>query len=227
MLYKYENLKALDNKQSIITVPISIENRVWGIINIEEMPFVKYNLYSEQLIVMISDLAAPMVGNAMRFGELTKDGEVHPVTRLQSINEMFLVLSEEFNSARSKNLPLSLVLVELRNADELLERYSETEVLSLLRDVSDLAVKVSQGHAINFQFKETFQFAMILPSMDFDGAAMFCLNLMEKSGVNPYTLKDENVVPEIVVGYSSLRENHNAPDDLIMLAENLLEMQKI
>ncbi len=227
MLYKYANLKELDNNQSIITVPITIENRVWGIINIEEMPFVKYNLYSEQLIVMISDLAAPMLGNAIRFGEITKEGEVHPVTRLQSINEMFVLLSEDFREARIKNLPLSLVLLELNNAHELLERFSEKEVLSLVRDVSDLSIQVSQGHAINFQYKETFQFALILPNMDYDGAAMFCLNLLEKHGANTYTLKNEKVIPEIILGYSSLRENHNSADDLIMLAENLLEMQKI
>ncbi len=227
MLHKYANLKELDNKQSLITVPVTIENRVWGVINIEEMPFVKYNLYSEQLIVMISDLAAPMVGNAIRFGKLTKEGEVHPVTRLQSINEMFVVLSEEFKTARNTNLPLSLVLVELNNATELLERYSDKDVLSLIREISDMVVKVSQGHAINFQYKETFQFAIILPSMDYDGAAMFCLSLLEKHGANKYSLKEEAVVPEIILGYSSLRENHNSADDLIMLAENLLEMQKI
>lgn len=227
MLYKYENLKELDNKQSIITVPVTIENRVWGIINIEEIPFIKYNLYSEQLIIMIADLAAPMVGNAIRFGELTKEGEVHPVTRLQSINEMFVVLAEEFKTARGKNLSFSLVLVELVNSDELLERYSNKDVLSLVRNVSDLAVQVSQGHAMNFQYKETFQFAMILPNMDYDGAAMFCLSLLEKHGTSKYSLKEEIVAPEIVVGYSSLRDNHNSADDLVMLAENLLEMQKL
>ena len=33
--------------------------------------------------------------------------------------------------------------------------------------------------------------------------------------------------PEILLGYSSMRPNLKSEEDLMMLAENLLEMQKI
>jgi hypothetical protein len=92
MLQKYQNLKVLDNGNSIITVPITIDNQVWGALNIEKIPFIKYNLYTEQLLLMIADLAAPIIRNAIRYSTLVHK-EVDPVTGFNSISEFYEVIS--------------------------------------------------------------------------------------------------------------------------------------
>ena len=227
LLQKHKSLQDIDTKQNIITVPIIIENQVWGIFNVEEMPFIKYNLYSEQLIMMISDLATPTIKNAIRFSEITKKGEIDPITGLYSLDELFIVFKEEFFRATSNNLNLSFIIVELSNYEELLESYSNKDVLLLLREVSQLIIQISKGHAMIFQYKEAFQFSIILPNMDYDGAAMFCLTLLEQHATQQYTITGEPVNPELILGYSSLRPNIKSEEDLLILAENLLMMQKI
>jgi len=86
---------------------------------------------------------------------------------------------------------------------------------------------MAKGKIYIFQFKETFQFAAILPNMDYDGAAMFSLSLIELNSKTTYYIKGQIVNPEIIIGYSSLRPNHQSEEDLVLLAENLLLMQKI
>ena len=227
ILTKHAKLHALDKKQNIITVPINIENRVWGIINVEEMPFVKYNLYSEQLIMMIADLAAPIIANAIRFEEISRKGEVDAVTGLPSIDEMFIILKEKFSEAVVENTKLSFVIFELVNRNELSEKYSSDNVLEVIRSVSQLVKHEVKKDAILFQYKDKYQFALILPNVDYDGAAMLCLSFIEKINNEDFKIKSDIVHPEIILGYSSMRPNLKSEDDLMLLAENLLEMQKI
>jgi polysaccharide biosynthesis protein PelD len=227
LLQKHANLLEIDKKQNIITVPIKIGNHVWGVINVEEMPFVKYNLYSEQLIMMIADLAAPIIANAIRFEEISRKGEVDDITGLPALDEMFSVFKEEFKSALSENTKLSFIIFELNNSEELIEKYSLDKVLELLRSLSQMVKRESKKGTMLFQYKKKFQFSLILPNVDFDGAAMLCLSFIEKINSDEFKIGGDVVHPEIILGYSSMRPNLKSEDDLMMLAENLLEMQKI
>jgi hypothetical protein len=56
---------------------------------------------------------------------------------------------------------------------------------------------------------------------------MFSLSLIELNSKTTYYIKGQIVNPEIIIGYSSLRPNHQSEEDLVLLAENLLLMQKI
>lgn len=226
MLQKYQNLKALDNGSSIITVPITVDNQVWGVLNIEKIPFVKYNLYTEQLLLMIADLASPIIRNAIRYSSLVHK-EIDPVTGFNSISEFHAVLKEEFTNAHQNKLNLSLLLVELINANAIAEQFQTHDALLIFKEISQLVQYLSKGKVLIFQYKETFQCAAILPNMDFDGASMFCLSLIEQNSKKTYYIKGQIVNPEIVIGYSSLRPNHRSEEDLILLSENLLLMQKI
>ncbi len=227
LLQKHANLLEIDKKQNIITVPINIENHVWGIINVEEMPFVKYNLYSEQLIMMIADLAAPIIANAIRFEDISKKGEVDEATGLPSLDEMFSVLKSKFTEALADNTKLSFVVFELVNSGELTEKYSDNEVLEILRSLTQIVKRESKKDAMVFQYKGKFQFSLILPNVDYDGAAMLCLTFIEKINTDEFKIGENIVHPEIILGYSSMRPNLKSEEDLLMLAENLLEMQKI
>ncbi len=227
MLQKYRNLMEMDNGTNIITAPIDIEGEVWGIINIEKMPFVKYNLYSEQLVMMIADLSAPAIRNARRFIDITMKGEVEPVTGFSSLDELFLISKEEFNRARAHNVNLSFAIVEMANFEAVSERYRRDDALAVLRELSKLVLQLSKGSALIFQYKEINQFAVILPNLDYDGAAVFCLNLIEANTRQRYAVGADTVVPEILLGYGNVRPNHRSELDMIELAENLLAMQKI
>ncbi len=226
MLQKYQNLKALDNGNSIITVPITIDNQVWGALNIEKIPFIKYNLYTEQLLLMIADLAAPIIRNAIRYSSLVHK-EVDPVTGFNSISEFYEVLKEEFANAQHNKLNMSLLIVECTNSTEIVDKFSMKDALLVLKEIAQLVQQLAKGKVFIFQYKETFQFAAILPNMDFDGIAMFSLSLIEQNSKKTYYVKGQTVNPEIVIGYSSLRANHQSEEDLLLLAENLLLMQKI
>ena len=226
MLQKYQNLKTLDKGTSVITVPIIIENQVWGALNIENIPFIKYNLYTEQLLLMIADLAAPIISNAIRYSTLVHK-EIDPVTGFNSINEFYEVIKEEFTNAQHNKLNLSLLIVEMSNSDAIAEQFTMRDALLMVKQIAQLVQQMAKGKVYIFQFKETFQFAAILPNMDYDGAAMFSLSLIELNSKTTYYIKGQIVNPEIIIGYSSLRPNHQSEEDLILLAENLLLMQKI
>ena len=73
--------------------------------------------------MMIPELSAPILGTAIRFDEIRKKGAIDSVTWLPSLEEMFTVLSHEFNRAISERTKLSFSIIEIVNADSLLEQY--------------------------------------------------------------------------------------------------------
>ena len=46
MINNFEHLKKMDAGKNLITLPIPLNKKVWGVLNIEEMPFVKYSRHN-------------------------------------------------------------------------------------------------------------------------------------------------------------------------------------
>ena len=67
MILKNLQLQNLEKKykRNIITYPIIIANKTWGVINIEKMPFQKYNEYAETFIAIIIALSSSVLQKAI------------------------------------------------------------------------------------------------------------------------------------------------------------------
>ena len=132
MLLEYENLSAMDNQRNILTFPINLSNSIWGVLNIEAMPFSKYNLYTEKLLAILIDLAGTAIERAVDYEALIEYNEVNPVTNLPSASQFFTFIENEIKKSFENKTIFSVIILELTEFDELIEKYGEKRIYQIL-----------------------------------------------------------------------------------------------
>ena len=137
MLLRYDNLKPMDRKRNILTFPIIINKIVWGVLNIEDMPFAKYSRYSERIVQMIIKLAEPSLEQAIEYDTLIQSGEIDPETRLPIFSQFTAALGRAVQSGTEKESNLSIILLEITNYERLVTEYGAETVHSLYPDITD------------------------------------------------------------------------------------------
>jgi GGDEF domain-containing protein len=227
MLLDNEALRRMDRGSNIITMPIVTGRRTWGVLNIEEMPFARYNLYSERLLLVIMALAGPALERAIEFESVVRQEDVNPVTGLPSFPELYAMLELELARLAVENGTLALIVLEIANFRDLAEKSGQEQTLLLLRDLARMAEQASGGQARVFHYKAESQLAVLYPRLDADGASLFSLTLLEKAGTAEWKAREERVPLELVLGFAARVNAEQTADDLLKAAENLLEMQKV
>jgi GGDEF domain-containing protein len=227
MLLSNEALSRMDTGHNIITMPILAGRGTWGVLNIEEMPFAKYNLYSERLLQVIMALVAPALGRAIEFESVVRQEDINPVTGLPSFPELYALLQLELARLSVEGGRLSVFVVELTNLDDLVKEHGREEALLLMRDLSRVLQESAAGPAQVFHYKAEAQLAVLIPKLDADGASHFSLTVLEKANLTEWKVKEARAFMEIILGFASWSRAEQSADALLEAAENLLEMQKV
>jgi GGDEF domain-containing protein len=227
MLGQYENLRKMDRGVNIMTFPVTAGRKIWGVLNLADMPFSKYNLYTEKLITMILALAAPALERAVEYEAVVTQAEVHPVTGLPGFAQFFSLLNETLLRARQNKETLSVLILELTNFDTLSETFGRKNTLQLISQLAGQMVILSRNKANLFHYKNENQIALLYPNLDYDGASLFSLEALNGINANVWSLNEKSVNLEVMVGYASLSEEQVEAEGLLQIAENILEMQKV
>ena len=227
MLGQYENLRQMDRGHNIMTFPVAAGRKIWGVLNIADMPFAKYNLYTEKLVTMILALAAPALGRAVEYEAVVTQAEVHPVTGLAGFTQFFSLLKNTLQGARRDKETLSVLILELTNFDTLSESFGRENALRLVSQLAGQLLILSRNKANLFHYKDENQIAVLYPHLDYDGASLFSLETLSMINEKEWILQEQKVNLEVMVGYASLSEEQLEAEGLLQIAENILEMQKV
>jgi len=227
MLLDNEALSRMDRGRNILTMPIVAGRRTWGVLNIEEMPFARYNLYSERLLLVIMALAGPALERAIEFESVVRQEDVNPVTGLPSFPELYAMLELELARLAVENGTLAVVVLEISNFRELADAQGREAAQLLLRDLARVAEQCGGGQVRVFHYKAEPQLAVLCPTLDADGASLFSLTLLAKAGAAEWKAREERVNLEVMIGFAARANAEQTADDLLAAAENLLEMQKV
>jgi GGDEF domain-containing protein len=227
MLLEYDILAKLDTGRNIMTLPIAVGRRIWGVLNIEDMPFAKYNLYTERLLLLIMALAAPALERAIEYESLIGQEEINSVTGLPSFSRFFTLLEKELGRLTLEKSTLAVVIFELLNFPALSEQFGREEALRLLAEMARSAQALAGTQARFFHYKDEGQLALLYPNLDADGASLFSLNVLGKVNSETWEARGTRVYLDLILGFSVRTGAVKSPDDLLDAAENLLEMQKV
>jgi len=227
MLLENEALARLESGRNIITLPITAGRRIWGVLNIEEMPFVKYNLYTERLLLMIMALAGPALERAIEYESVIRQEDINPVTGLPSFSQFYTLLEHERARLAQERGTLAVLVLEVLNFSALAAEHGKDHALELLADVSQLLLELSVGRARVFHYKSESQLGVLYPSLDADGISLFSLTLLGRMNDKEWKLHDVRVHLETILGFAVLSEPDQTSDDLLEAAGNLLDMQKV
>jgi GGDEF domain-containing protein len=227
MLLENEALARLESGRNIITLPIAAGRRIWGVLNIEEMPFVRYNLYTERLLLMIMALAGPALERAIEYESVIRQEDINPVTGLPSFSQFYTLLERERARLAEERGTLAILVLEVLNFTALAAEHGKENAVKLLTDVASLLLELSGGRARVFHYKSESQLALLFLSLDADGVSLFSLTLLGRMNEKEWKLRDVRVHLESILGFAVLSARDQTSDDLLETAGNLLEMQKV
>jgi diguanylate cyclase (GGDEF)-like protein len=210
-----------------MTFPVAAGRKIWGVLNIADMPFAKYNLYTEKLVTMILALAAPALERAVEYEAVVTQAAVHPVTGLPAFAQFFSLLKNTLQRARRNGETLSVLILELTNIDTLSEKFGRENALQLVSQLAGQLVILSRNKANLFHYKDENQIAVLYPHLDYDGASLFSLETLGMINNKEWNLNEQIVNLEVMVGYASISEERLEAEGLLQIAENILEMQKV
>ncbi len=170
-------LAHIDTKRSILTYPLKAGEQAWGILNIDEMPFYRYNPTTEKNLEIIVSLAAAYIRRSVDFRERVLKRPRNLVTGLPGYGELVRLLGEELANRDLVRGSLSAVLVEFLDFDKLVFEHSGVKALGIIKTIAVESAKSER--AIAFHYKSESQLAFILPGRDRDGASLFCLEFAQ------------------------------------------------
>ena len=225
MLHNYENLRRMDRGRNLLTIPIPLNNKVWGVLNIEEMPFVKYNQYTERLLEIIISLAEPSLSRAVEHERYIQQSEIDKDTGLPLFSQLFTTLERLVRNSSESSA--SLLILEIRNFSEIAEENPPAQIKKLFLRLTDEILLSSAGLAEFFMYKEENQMAVLIPGLAGDGASLLCLEVLEFVNSATWLIGNNDICLEMIIGYSSLGDNADSAEGLTTHAEHLLEIQKI
>lgn len=227
MVLQYDHFTHMDSRRSIIALPIIINRKVWGVLNIEDLPFEQYSLYTERVLQIILNLAEPMIEPILEHEALFEKSETDQDTGLPLFSQFYKALSAEIKRLSLSKGLLSIIILEIANFSDLCEEFPRVSVKKLFNRLIETIQNEGKGDFVFFHFKSDSQLALLASNMDFDGASFFCLDLLSMIPSLDLEVDGQAVPLEIIVGYASSRDSQSSPELLIEQAENLLEMQKV
>lgn len=227
MLLSYENLMHMDKGRSIITIPIPAGRQIWGVLNIEAMPFERYNQYTEKLLQVLVALCAPAIERALEYATVANAADVNQTTGLPSFSTFFNVLERSVQRARLEKTGVCVIVFEITNFAALLELNTEREVMGTYSTIASAMVGLSRNQATVYHYREDSQLAVLYPHLDTDGAVLFGLEVLERLNAHPLLVKGRATPLEIILGYAVLDAERQKAEDLLRAADSLLEMQKL
>jgi polysaccharide biosynthesis protein PelD len=227
MVLGNEALSRMDKGRNILTLPIVVGRRAWGVLNVEEMPFARYNLYSERLLQVILALVEPALERAAEFESVVRQADMNPVTGLPSFPELYAMLQLETVRLEAENGTLAVVVLEIANFPDLVEEHGREQVLLVMKEAARVIEEASGGQARVFHYKADAQLAVLYPRLDADGASLFSLTVLEKINLTEWKARGQRVYLEVILGFAARAGAGQSADGFLEAAESLLEMQKV
>jgi len=201
---------------NLMTYPIRVQGRVWGVLNLEKLPFERYSSYTESILEIILGLMEPTLADTVEHDLLRRQSEIDDVTGFPLAGQFFHGLDDELERAGRDRTAVAVVVLEVTNWTTLVEATSRAAVKKSLAALKP-GVLALNAKARLYHFREENQLAVVVPGLDQDGTSFFGLELLSmvsRSGL------------EVIVGFSSAKGDTTG-ERLVAAAEHLLSLQRL
>ena len=239
-LTRYDTLRRADRGAVIYAAPLRAGARTWGVIDVERLPFERFNAHTEHLLLLTAAVAAAPLEQAIAYESDLGPAGRSAYTGYPLYAHLDRVLRTEVAARAANGGALSVILIRICNYHRLVSDASavdggavDASAGSGGADLGDRVIEAvfraarqsAAGPARCFHYKEDGQLAVVCPGLDFDGAALTALDLLSWAAGPTAPDGAGGARPELAVGYSSLARGVDDADALLCMAENLLAMQ--
>lgn len=225
MLVNYANLRKMDKGRNVMAFPISFGKTVWGVLNIEEMPFSKFNLYTEKILGVLIELSLPALERTIT-GERLMLTEIHPHTGFPLQSVLRRRMDQWTVGPEYRGSTFSVIVLELSGFESMVAGFGEDKSYALLKKWM-AEIQALSGNAIEvFHYLKEGKIALFYPQIDYDGTALFCLELITMLNGQSWEIDGRAVPMDILMGYANNGKGDLDADSILAAAEDVLARQK-
>lgn len=197
----------------IMTAPLkSTSGKVIGVINVDRLPFVKFNQASVRLLSVVADWASRAIENAARYGKAEENRIDDEVAKVYNAKYMRKRLEEEFKRALRYHTIFSVILIRIENYALLASEEMKATLLGVLGSAFSLALRTTD--IIGREEKED-SFLIILPFTAEEGTGTVEQRLIK--GINDFGLKPYRNEERLrfSIGRVTFNSQMKNPEDLL------------
>jgi GGDEF domain-containing protein len=215
----------MDKGRNILTFPVSFGKSVWGVLNIEEMPFSKFNLYTEKILGVLIELGSPAIEKTVTNERLMLT-ELHPLTGFPLYPVLRRKMDQWASFLEYKGSPFSVIILEFSGFDSLVKTFGEKKTYTLIRHCME-EIKALSGNVLDvFHYEKDGQLVLFYPRIDYDGTALFCFDLLGMLNGESWNLDEQEVPMDLLIGFANSGKGKIDADSILHSAEEVLEKQK-
>jgi GGDEF domain-containing protein len=190
------------------------------------MPFEKYTRYSESIVQMIIRLAEPSLEQAFEYDTLLLTGDIDPQTQIPTFSQFSSELETTIEGTKVREGNLSIILMEVLNFAELTESYGDAAAHTFLPELAGKLQESTNNKGQLFHFRERHQLALIVPNVDYDGASLMCLDILEMINFTKWTIDGDRISPETAIAFSALGEEAASAEAMMEKVESIIQVQR-
>ena len=197
----------------VICVPLlNSKNQVLGVLNIEKLPFIKFNPQTVRLASIIGEWCGSAIENARTYKD-TRDRNISDdVTGAYTYIYFLKRLREEFMRAQRYGQALSLITFEIIDFTEIEDGHQQ-DILTVISLVFKNKLRAVD---LFFHDREASRYFIVLPGTPLAGAHVVNCKMIEEIEAfkfRPY--RDENRALSIRTGVAVFDSDMEQPEDLI------------
>ena len=219
-----KDFSQLEGSEIIISAPLVSSNKqTLGVLNIEKLPFVKFNPQTVHMTSLLADWCGVAVENARTYKE-TKDRNISDeITHAYTYTYLQERLREEFSRARRYKQPLSVLSLDIVDFSAFSDQVKQ-DVLTVLSLVLKNKLRTVD---LLFHGSDTGRYIIILPSTPVEGALIPKQRILDE--INAFMFKpyeDDEKLLHIEMAEKGLSEDMKGPEDLIPKASVAFERRR-
>lgn len=227
MLLEGSEFDRFSTDRNLITLPVVIGSKVWGVLNIEDLPFERYSQYTETILAIILSLSEPYLRRIIEYETLNDQNEIDPDTGYPLFSILYRTLESDLERISLEPGFVSLIVLEIINYTDLSALWSKDDLRHMFVAMKNDIDKLKRMKVKVFHFKEENQLVLLAYDLDQDGTSFFCLDILSMFSEYRFSIGDTTVPIELVIGFSSSAQSGSSADNMIAAAEHLLSVQRI
>ena len=211
---------------SILVAPLQVGGRVVGVVNVEQIPFLKFTPTAIRLFYLIADLGSSAIAKSARFSAIQEAAVVDPATGLHTGPYFSQRFRDEMQRYKRAQVTFAYVEMAIDEFSEL-EKVLKGRTKRLSRELAGLIFANKRDLDLVAPGEGGGQFSVLLPVTDVEGAMTFARKV-QRSVLARISVKTKKTVlrPTASFGISVASESSDSVEQLKELAASALRQAK-
>ncbi|MBU1230088.1 MAG: GAF domain-containing protein [Proteobacteria bacterium] len=208
LLEMYEQ-GVLPDTDTLISAPLLTGSRkVLGVLNIEKLPFLKFNSQTIRMAEVFSGWCADALENALLYTDTKSRTITDDITGAYTLHYMSSRLTEECARARRYKTDLAVIVLDILGY----VAYSEAEQRRILLSLSGALKQLLRNIDLLFSGDQPGRYVILMPNTPLVGAKVVGRKIVELIGSMEGMVDSQSGVLPVGMGVSAYDEANNTPE---------------